>query len=138
MVKVKLSRHLLPDRYWLRYTDDAGVVKQVSLTACANSFKLATNNAYDIGDGLQGVGWRYEEGGSLCYELFCVGHLQLSIPLQPSLMDRLVYLLQGKRADEAYRHKLEAFELALNKGGWKTVENPRVFERSTKNGISEI
>ncbi len=124
MVKVKLDKKCFPDRYWLKYVSEAGAVKQVSLSGCANSFKLATNNAYDTGDGLQIVGWRYKENNNLCYELFCVGHLQLYIQLQPSVMDRLLYLLQGKKAEEAYRQKLEVFEHALNQGGWKTVERP--------------
>lgn len=124
MVRVKLNKHFFPDQHWLKYTNDAGVVKQVSLAGCANSFRLATKNAYDTVDGLQSVGWRYREGGCLCYELFCIGHLQLCVPLQPSLMDRLAYLLQGKNPAEAYQEKLEAFEKALNKGGWKTIEKP--------------
>ena len=124
MVKVKLDKKSFPDRYWLKYVSEAGAVKQVSLAGCANSFKLATNHAYDTQDGLQCVGWRYEEDGCLCYELFCVGHLQLYIPLQPGMMERLLYLLQGRKPDEAHRKKLEAFELALNENGWKTVEKP--------------
>ncbi len=124
MVKVKLDKKHFPDRYWLQYVSETGAVKQVSLTGCANSFKLATNHAYDTGDGLQIVGWRYKEDNNLCYELFCVGHLQLYIPLQPGILDKLLYLLQGKNVEQAYREKLDAFELALNKGGWKTVERP--------------
>lgn len=128
MVKVRLNKNHFPDKYWLRYCNDAGLVKQVNLTGCANSFRLATDNAYDTGDGMQCVGWRYEEDGCLCYELFCIGHLQLSVPLHPSLTDRVKYLLQGKKADEAYQEKLKAFEKALNKGGWKTVEKPHGVE----------
>lgn len=125
MVRVRINKRYFPDQYWLRYTNDVGVLKHVSLTGCANSFKLATNNAYDTGDGLQGVGWRYRADGCLCYELFCVGHLLLYIPLQPSLLDRLACLVRGKNVDDAYRQKLEAFERALNQGGWKTVEKPQ-------------
>lgn len=124
MDKLRMHKRYFPDRYWLRYTNEAGVLKNVNLSGCANSFKLATNNAYDTGDGMKCVGWRYEEDGCLCYELFCIGHLQLSIPLQPGLADRIKYLLLGKKADEAYREKLEAFERALNQGGWKTVGKP--------------
>ena len=124
MVKVKLNKRYFPDKYWLRYVNESGVTKQVNLSACANSFSLATGSAYDTGDGLRSVGWRYEADGCLCYELFCVGPLQLYLPLQPGLMDRVRYLLQGKHPQEGYREKLEAFEQALNRGGWKTVEKP--------------
>lgn len=124
MVKIKIDKKHFPDRYWLKYTNEAGVLKQVSLSGCANSFRLATNNAFDTDDGLQGVGWRYEEEGNLCYELFCVGHLQLYTPLKPGLLDAVLYFLQGKKTGEAHQRKLEAFEQALNKGGWKTVPKP--------------
>lgn len=124
MVGVKINKKSFPDRYWLRYVTESGASKQVSLSSCANSFRLATNNQYDTGDGLQCVGWRYEEEGKLCYELFCVGHAQFYIPLQPGLKDKLVYLLQGKNIQEAHQCKLEAFELALNQYGWKTVPKP--------------
>lgn len=124
MVKVRLNKNHFPDKYWLKYCNDAGIVKKISLTGCANSFKLATGDTYDTGDGLKGVGWRYEENGCLCYELFCIGHLQLSVPLRPSMTDRIGLLLRGKNAQEGYREKLEAFEKALNLGGWKTVPKP--------------
>lgn len=125
MAKVKMSKHYYPDRHWLRYVDENGMVKQVSLSGCANSFRLATGNAYDTGDGLRSVGWRYEENGCLVYEMFSVGHLQLYMSLQPGLVDRLCCLLRGQKVQEVYRDKLEAFERALNAGGWKTVEKPR-------------
>lgn len=124
MVKLKLHKRFFPDQYWIRYTNEAGVLKQVSLAGCANSFKLATGNAYDTGDGLKAVGWRYEENGCLCYEIFSVGHLQLYAPLQPSLVEGFLSLLRGKEPKQAHKDKLEAFERALNRGGWKTVERP--------------
>lgn len=124
MLKIKIDKKCYPDQYWLEYINETGVLKKVSLTGCANSFRLATDHAFDTDDGMQGVGWRYEEDGNLCYEIFCVGHLQFYTPLQPSLKDRIVYLFKGKKAEEAHKQKLEAFERALNLGGWKTVERP--------------
>ena len=124
MIKVKLNKKSFSDRYWLGYVTESGVSKQVSLPSCANSFRLATDNRYDTGDGLQGIGWRYKENGNLCYELFCVGHLQLYMPLQPGLKDCIVFTLQGKKVAEAYQRKLEAFEKTLNQFGWKTIEKP--------------
>ena len=124
MIRVKINKKSFSDRYWLRYVTESGGSKQVSLPSCANSFRLATENRYDTGDGLQCVGWRYEKDGDLCYELFCVGHVQLYMSLQPSLKDVLLYLLKGKKINEAHQRKLEAFELALNERGWKTVEKP--------------
>ena len=124
MVKLKLHKRFFPDQYWLRYTNEAGVLKQVNLAGCANSFKLATDNAYDTGDGLRAVGWRYEEDGCLCCEIFSVGHVQLYIPLRPGFAACVSYLLRGKKPGQACYDKLESFEQALNRGGWKTVEKP--------------
>ena len=124
MVRVKINKKFFSDRYWMGYTTESGVSKQVSLSSCANNFRLATDNRYDTGNGLQCIGWRYEEAGNLCYELFCVGHLQLYMPLQPGLKDMLLCLLKGKKIQEGYQEKLKAFELALNQRGWKVVERP--------------
>lgn len=124
MDKIRITRRCYPDRYWLTYVNNKGAVKQVSLTSCANSFGLHTNNIYNIGDNIQPVGWRYEVNGYLYYELFCVGHVQLYYPAKPGLLDRIRYLLQGKNPQDAHRLKLASFEQALNSGGWKTVEKP--------------
>jgi len=124
MVKINMNKSLIADKYWIRYTNEVGMLKQVNLTGCANNFALSTNNAYDTGDGLRCVGWRYEEDGSMCYELFCVGHLVLCVSLRPSLTDRIRYLLRGRNAEEAHRETVAKFEKALNERGWKTIEKP--------------
>ena len=124
MDKVKLTKKCYPDGGWLTYVNNNGVPKQVSLMSCANSFKLHTKDSHRTDDGLQPVGWRYTQDGCLCYELFCVGHVQLCCPLRPSLLQKLLYLLQGKDPDAAHRLQREAFEQALNSGGWKTVMKP--------------
>ena len=122
MDKVQLTKRLLPDQYWLRYCNEDGYVRNISLSACANSFRLMTKGAYETeDDDLRCVGWRYEEDGCLCYELFYIGHLVLFVPLQPSLPERLGYMLQRKDVREAHREKIMEFEKALNCGGWKTV-----------------
>lgn len=124
MDKVKITKQIYPDRGWLTYINSNGAPKQVSLMACANSFKLHTKDAYRTEDGLQPVGWRYVQDDCLCYELFCVGHVQLCCPLRPGVLQKLLYLLQGKAPDTAYLLQLEAFEKALNSDGWKTVRKP--------------
>ena len=73
-------------------------------------------------DGLRAVGWRYEQKGMLCYELFNVGHTVVCASLKPSLVQTLGYVLSGKKPEEAHKGFLASFEEALNRGGWKTVE----------------
>ena len=70
------------------------------------------------------MGWRYEEGGQLCYELFNVGHLTLCTPLRPGALQQLRWRLQGKDPAAEHRKTLEAFEKALNAGGWMTLPRP--------------
>ena len=120
MIKLPISKTTLPDKYWLFYTNDSGEEKYADLTGCAGNFARVTG--YVSTDGLQAVGWRYEEQGQLCYELFNVGHLVLFAPLKPSPFQILKYLLSGKKPDAAHRDFLFSFETALNRGGWKTVE----------------
>ena len=121
MNKVQLSKELFPDQYWIRYRNEDGYCRNISLSACANSFRLVTNGAYADDDGMRCVGWRYEEDGDLCYELFSIGHLVLTISLTPSLIERVCCLVQGKDVQEVHREKIMAFEAALNRGGWKTI-----------------
>ena len=68
------------------------------------------------------VGYRYEENGCLCYELYTIGHVVLYVPLKMGILRRIGYLLRGTKPKEAHREYLLRFETALNAGGWKTVE----------------
>ena len=81
--KIPLKKQFYPDQYWLRYVDDESEKKTVSLSACANSFKLVPQGRYASDDGLKCVGWRYEEAGQLCFELFSAGHVVFTTTLYP-------------------------------------------------------
>ena len=120
MVTIPLSQRTLPDKHWLVYVNDNGEKKHVDLSGCAGSF--ARNTGYVSEDGLRAVGWRYEQKGMLCYELFNVGHTVVCASLKPSLVQTLGYVLSGKKPEEAHKGFLASFEEALNRGGWKTVE----------------
>lgn len=126
MIKIHLTKFNYPDKFWLKYRNEDNIVKYVNLSSCANNFSLLTGGKYSSEDGLRCVGWRYEKDGCLCYEIFCIGHLTLLLPLAPSLLDRIISLLQGKKTDVAYREKLQKFEKALNHGGWKTINKSDV------------
>ena len=121
MKKIPLKKKFFPDNYWIRYVDTDGETKTVSLSACANSFKLVTQGQYASDDGLKCVGWRYEENGELCFELFTAGHVVFTESLYPSLKDTIACLFQGLETDEYRRYNAMEFERALNQGGWKTV-----------------
>jgi hypothetical protein len=121
MDRVRLSAGMTPDSYWLRFYREDGTQSCISLEGCANSFALVTQNRYASEDGLRCVGWRYEEDGCLCYELFCVGHVVLYMPLKPDVFNCIRYLLRGNKPQEAHEEALKTFESALNRGGWKTV-----------------
>ena len=119
MVRIPLSSKNLPDKHWFVYINDSGEKKHVDLSGCAGSFER--NTGYVSEDGLRAVGWRYEEQGQLCYELFNVGHTVVFASVKPGLVQSLGYLLSGKKAEEAHAAFLTSFEDALNRGGWKTV-----------------
>ena len=120
MVRIPLSKRTLPGKHWLVYIDDNGDKKHVDLSGCACSFEKITG--YASSDGLRAIGWRYEEGGQLCYELFNVGHTVLFAPVEPSFVQKLGYILSGKKPEDAHKDLLASFEEALNLGGWKTVQ----------------
>ena len=121
MKKIPLKKQFFPDKYWIRYTNLEGEDKNLSLSSCANSFKLVTGDAYASDDGMKCVGWRYEEAGDLCFELFSAGHVVFTATLYPSLMDSIICLLKGLETSEYRRFKAMEFERALNQGGWKTL-----------------
>lgn len=124
MQRIKITRNTMPDKHWLVYRNDNGDVKHLDLSGCAGSFERSTG--YVSGDGLRAVGWRYEEGGQLCYELFNIGHTVMYAPVRPDPVRLIGYLLRGKKPEEAHREFLGEFEAALNRGGWKTVERKEV------------
>lgn len=110
----------MPDNYWVAYVNEDGEKSRIGLSSCANSFRYSTG--YTSEDTLKVVGWRYEENGELCYELFNVGHTVFYVPLRPSIFLLLACFLSGKNLEETHRTKLYAFEKSLNQGGWKTIE----------------
>ena len=120
MIRIPLSKKILPDKYWLVYVNENGDRKHIDLSGCASSF--ARNTGYVSEDGLRAVGWRYEEQGQVCYELFNVGHTVVFAPRKPGLVQTLGYMLSGKKPEEAQEALIASFEEALNRGGWKTVE----------------
>lgn len=120
MQRIRITKRTMPDKHWLVYTNDDGVTKHVDLSGCANNFAHATGYASE--DNLRTVGWRYEEDGLLCYELFNIGHTVLFVSMRPDPIKLIGYLLRGKDPKEAHKEYLGAFETALNLGGWKTLE----------------
>lgn len=126
MVRIPLSKRTLPDQHWLVYFNDDGMKKHIDLSGCAWSFEKITG--YVSADGLRAVGWRYEEDGQLCYELFNIGHTVVSAPVKPGLIQTIGYLLSGKKPEEAHKDFLTSFEKALNQGGWKTVKREEVHQ----------
>lgn len=124
IVKISLSKRTLPDQYWLVYINNDGIKKHVALSGCACCFEKITG--YVSSDGLRAVGWRYEEAGELCYELFNVGHTVLFAPIKPSLIQTIGYLLSSKKPEDAHKEFLASFEEALNRGGWKTVNREEI------------
>ena len=121
MKKIPLKKQFFPDKYWIRYVNEEGEAKNISLSSCANSFKLVTGGAYASDDGMKCVGWRYEEEGELCFELFSAGHVIFTTTLHPSLIDSLICLIKGLETSEYRRYHAMEFERALNQGGWKTL-----------------
>lgn len=124
MQKIRITKHVMPDKHWLVYADENGAIKHVDLSGCANTFSRVT--CYTSCDGFKAVGLRYEENDQLCYELFNIGHTVLFAPLQPNPIQLIGYLLRGKNPKKAHEEYLAAFEAALNRGGWKTVERKEV------------
>lgn len=120
MVRIPLSKRTRIDKYWLIYTVDRKEKKHINLSGCAGNFELITG--YISSDEFRPVGWRYEEQGQRCYELFNAGHTVLYAPIKPNLIQTCIYMLSGKRPAQAQRDYLDSFEHALNLGGWKTVK----------------
>ena len=121
-MKIQITPSVMPDQYWLVYRDQFGNTKHLYLSGCANTFAAATGIRPE--GALRCVGWRYEEDGQLCYELFNAGHLTLCTPLNPGALKQLLWRLQGKDPEAEQKKTLEAFEKALNAGGWMTLPRP--------------
>ena len=121
MKKIPVKKQFFPDLFWIRYVNVEGEAKIISLSSCANSFKLVTGDAYASDDGMKCVGWRYEAEGELCFELFSAGHVVFTTSLYPTMMDSLICLIKGLETSEYRRYNAMEFERALNRGGWKTL-----------------
>ena len=119
MVTLRLTKNLFPDKYWLKFINENGVLKHVDLSACANNFRSKTG--YESQDGLKAIGWQYISGNNLCFELFNIGHIQLTVPVKPGPIQALGYLLSGKNPQQGHKEFVESFEKALAVGGWKVV-----------------
>ena len=124
MVTIPLTQRIFPDKYWLKYTSSDGMLKHIDLSGCANAFSRVTG--YESQDDLRAVGWQYISGDQICFELFNVGHTLLTVPLQPTLLQSLGYLLSGKKPQQGHQAFLESFEKALAVGGWKIVQKDEV------------
>ena len=124
MVRLPISSITNLDKHWLFYFNDSKEEKYVDLTGCAGNFAKITG--YVSTDSLRPVGWRYEDQGQLCYELFNIGHLVLFAPLKPNPFQILKYLLSGKKPEDAHQVFLSSLESSLNRGGWKTVDRKEV------------
>ena len=125
MVRIPITKRVLPDKYWLVYTNDDGRKKHIDLSGCACSFEKITG--YISSDDLRAVGWHYEEDGQLCYELFNVGHTVLFTPIKPGLIQTIGYLFSGKKLEDAHKEFLDSFEVSLNRGGWKTIKREELL-----------
>ena len=124
MQRVRITQKNMPGKHWLVYCNDDHIKKHIYLPGCAETFELSTG--YRSNDGLRAVGWHYEEGGQLCYELFNVGHTILYAPLQLGPVHTLLYRLRMKNPVEEHRAFLQKFEDLLNQGGWKTIAREEV------------
>ena len=100
-------------QFWVFYEKETGEPGNIQLSACANNF--SAHRGYVSEDGLQCVGLRYEKDGFGYYELFNVGHTRVRFPLKPRLFG-------GKKAAQKLRQQYASFEAALNKNGWRTIE----------------
>jgi hypothetical protein len=99
--------------YWIVYKSAEGKTRHIQLSACANNFSIHRG-----GDG-SCVGLRYEKDGYGYYELFTAGHTRIKFPLKPTGLQNL---LGAKNAARKLRQQYESFEAALNKNGWRTIE----------------
>lgn len=120
MLKIPITNETMPGKHWIGYVNDDQEKKYIDLSGCACNFALITD--YVSSDNLRAVGWRYEENGRLCYELFNAGHTVFYAPIKPTFLQVVGYMMTGKKAETAHKAFLAAFEDALNKGGWKTIE----------------
>ena len=94
------------DKYWIFYRDVEMGDRHIDLEACANSFARSTG--FEVGeDGLRCVGYRYKVGGTGCYELFIIGHLEVRCGGLKNLFNKDAWL---------------ELEEKLNAGGYKTLE----------------
>lgn len=115
-----ISRIIDINEYWLVYRTNSGGEGYIDLSASANTFEKT--HQYTSDDGLRCVGLRYTRGGSLCYELFNIGHPVLCCPARPDLIASLIWRLQGKDPAAMQRALYDDVEARLNAAGWKTVE----------------
>jgi len=120
MQKISFNAIKGVDAYWLVYLNGEGQEKHIYLPGCANNFAAVTG--INAGEEKRVVGWRYEKDGEYVYELFCVGHMAISLPVRPGTLAKLLSKLQGKDPEKAHREQLLAFEKLLNENGWKTQE----------------
>ena len=100
-------------QFWVFYSKPSGEPGNIQLSACANNFSIHRG-----GDG-HCVGLRYEKDGYGYYELFTAGHTRIKFPLKPT---GLQSLLGAKKAARKLRQQYASFEAALNKNGWRTIE----------------
>ena len=100
-------------QFWVFYTKPSGEPGNIQLSACANNFSI--HRGGDAGC----VGLRYEKDGCGYYELFTAGHIRIKFPLKPTGLQNL---LGAKTAARKLRQQYESFEAALNKNGWRTIE----------------
>ena len=131
MIKIPISTNALPGNYWIKYVNEDRETKYIDLSGCACNFTLRTG--YASSDNYRVVGWRYIENGYLCYELFNAGHTVFYRPIKPTFLQVVGYMLSGKKTEIAHKAFLAAFEDALNKGGWKTIER-----EDKKREVSEL
>ena len=124
MVTLPLSKKIFPDKYWLKFVNEDGILKHVDLSGCANNFRRATG--YESQDDLQAIGWQYICNNQICFELFNVGHTLLTVPVSPNPVQSLGYLLSGRSPQQGHREFVESFKKALAVGGWKIVNKHEV------------
>ena len=126
MVTLPLTNKIFPDKYWLKFVDENGVLKYIDLSGCANNFSRSTG--YKSQDDLQAIGWQYVSNDLLCFELFNVGHTLLTVSMNPSPLQALGYLLSGKKPLQGHQAFIESFENTLALGGWKIIHKDEVIK----------
>ena len=114
MKKLTMARIIEVNPHWIVYRNEQQGTSYLDLSACANSY--ARRAPQEENESCRCVGERMERNGTVSYELFDIGHTEISCPMKPSAFQALLGKLTGKEPDDGY-----SLERQLNHFGWKTI-----------------